>query len=326
MPAHCGFSRRFIPAHAGNTRTSTIGIVRCTVYPRSRGEHSRLRQERTTIYGLSPLTRGTLTSRRSLSLCNRFIPTHAGNTQVYYGRAVGFSVYPRSRGEHYPAAPRTPSSPGLSPLTRGTLFVILPKCRCHRFIPAHAGNTWRVSGDFKFQSVYPRSRGEHGGSGGGGFNAAGLSPLTRGTPQKRRPQRGHHRFIPAHAGNTYGALAAQHNTAVYPRSRGEHVCTVRCLALVHGLSPLTRGTLTDTHHSEQQGRFIPAHAGNTTHVVRDKNAESVYPRSRGEHPPRQPAIRNTCGLSPLTRGTRKAVIDAAKSRRFIPAHAGNTCR
>ncbi len=172
---------RFIPAHAGNTLQHRAEPQDISVYPRSRGEHSRLRQERTTIYGLSPLTRGTLTSRRSLSLCNRFIPTHAGNTQVYYGRAVGFSVYPRSRGEHYPAAPRTPSSPGLSPLTRGTLFVILPKCRCHRFIPAHAGNTGVPAAAALMRPVYPRSRGEHPRNAAHKEVTTGLSPLTRGT-------------------------------------------------------------------------------------------------------------------------------------------------
>ncbi len=158
-PSHRTF--RFIPAHAGNTGHLRRHFRQISVYPRSCGEHDFVSCISMLLYGLSPLTRGTLTSRRSLSLCNRFIPAHAGNTQVYYGRAVGFSVYPRSRGEHYPAAPRTPSSPGLSPLTRGTpggLAVIL---NFSRFIPAHAGNTRRDNRLSEIPAVYPRSRGEH---------------------------------------------------------------------------------------------------------------------------------------------------------------------
>ena len=50
----------------------------------------------------------------------------------------------------------------------------------------------------------------------------GLSPLARGTPQKRGLWRKGARFIPAGAGNTVNVDLVALFLAVYPRWRGEH--------------------------------------------------------------------------------------------------------
>ncbi len=74
--------------------------------------------------------------------------------------------------------------------------------------------------------VYPRWRGEH-------FCYAllcgfqlGLSPLARGTHCGGERQTGHHRFIPAGAGNTPFQYMIYPSVPVYPRWRGEHTKTI----------------------------------------------------------------------------------------------------
>ena len=137
---------RFIPAHAGNTRDVRAYIARLAVYPRSRGEHSNNSSCDQKPDGLSPLTRGTPCKLTKGFIILRFIPAHAGNTIVSDGSACPDAVYPRSRGEH--AQPFQPAIAdlGLSPLTRGTLCKSFDFAFISRFIPAHAGNTLKLSG------------------------------------------------------------------------------------------------------------------------------------------------------------------------------------
>ncbi|ABX69001.1 hypothetical protein SPAB_03661 [Salmonella enterica subsp. enterica serovar Paratyphi B str. SPB7] len=50
---------RFIPAGAGNTTTHQDRYTPRPVYPRWRGEHSKLSGSGGAVFGLSPLARGT---------------------------------------------------------------------------------------------------------------------------------------------------------------------------------------------------------------------------------------------------------------------------
>ena len=97
-----GASRRFIPARAGNTGRSVIGMESChrfiparagntcepqpmdypsAVHPRSRGEHVDLGVIRHPVDGSSPLARGTRRGRATPTPELRFIPARAGNTR-----------------------------------------------------------------------------------------------------------------------------------------------------------------------------------------------------------------------------------------------------
>ena len=71
---------RFIPAHAGNTRSLVMSFSVMEVHPRSRGEYPTdlpLMRHRS---GSSPLTRGIRHGYLS-EICEvGFIPAHAGNT------------------------------------------------------------------------------------------------------------------------------------------------------------------------------------------------------------------------------------------------------
>ncbi len=129
---------------------------------------------------------------------------------------------------------------------------------------------------------------------------------------------------------------------VYPRWRGELTNDAPKPRLLHGLSPLARGTLSPCGKRVRfrglsplargtlinlvyiglRGRFIPAGAGTpATDFTRAQAA--VYPRWRGE----LSNLRSVCksaGLSPLARGTRGRSPAQSAPCRFIPAGAGNS--
>ncbi len=91
---------RFIPAGAGNTGKTNIGVRVVPVYPRWRGEHPFIFVSSWRDLGLSPLARGTRTKYPSLNPRRRFIPAGAGNTIETFHAIKQAAVYPRWRGEH----------------------------------------------------------------------------------------------------------------------------------------------------------------------------------------------------------------------------------
>ena len=193
---------RFIPAGAGNTKFTALGVPVNAVHPRWRGEHSAVSSHELCRGGSSPLARGTRSCRSKNQGVVRFIPAGAGNT----GAAGIFAD----------------SHAGSSPLARGTPggARLVPKGR--RFIPAGAGNTWRHR--------------SHCGA------DDGSSPLARGTPHRMCINVDLRRFIPAGAGNTLGTQLLRHWHPVHPRWRGEHTSVFDNTASMIGSSPLARGT------------------------------------------------------------------------------------
>ncbi len=111
---------RFIPAGAGNTRTSRTSTSAGAVYPRWRGEHLPAGGAHVVFVGLSPLARGTRPDPFYPPSWSRFIPAGAGNTPETGGRGAGYAVYPRWRGEHTDFVFVYSAELGLSPLARGT--------------------------------------------------------------------------------------------------------------------------------------------------------------------------------------------------------------
>ncbi len=175
-----------------------------------------------TVYGLSPLARGTRGNGNRPRGRGRFIPAGAGNTMSGTMPRLSGPVYPRWRGEHPMDPTFAVCVTGLSPLARGTLQLDARMNLLTRFIPAGAGNTRRMIDEVKIQAVYPRWRGEHNGTDSTNQNFRGLSPLARGTLYDCRRYEKPRRFIPAGAGNTCYGVGALNIGAVYPRWRGEH--------------------------------------------------------------------------------------------------------
>ena len=176
---------RFIPARAGNTAPLGQRGRNAPVHPRSRGEHGRWQAFLNRASGSSPLARGTRVTGRERWLRRRFIPARAGNTGTGRWPRRQSPVHPRSRGEHAHLQALHVGVGGSSPLARGTRPRRASGRRGRRFIPARAGNTRTSRRCMSVSAVHPRSRGEHGLEGRAAVEAAGSSPLARGTPPRR---------------------------------------------------------------------------------------------------------------------------------------------
>ena len=72
---------RFIPAGAGNTPASSVYSARSPVYPRWRGEHFSNLKPVGSLFGLSPLARGTPPETGATIPTTRFIPAGAGTSR-----------------------------------------------------------------------------------------------------------------------------------------------------------------------------------------------------------------------------------------------------
>ncbi len=153
------------------------------------------------------------------------------------------SVHPHRRGEHEVQLPLLNTIAGSSPQTRGTRIRDYPAARRRRFIPTDAGNTCHDVWDSHDNTVHPHRRGEHFCADHAVGRINGSSPQTRGTLLRRSCGRTHQRFIPTDAGNTGSDKPSSLAMSVHPHRRGEHILRPPTLALFHGSSPQTRGTL-----------------------------------------------------------------------------------
>ena len=72
-----------IPAHAGKTNKAFSTGMRSSAHPRSRGENYWRRFGEVSAMGSSPLTRGKLIDRATVTRPTGLIPAHAGKTSGY---------------------------------------------------------------------------------------------------------------------------------------------------------------------------------------------------------------------------------------------------
>ena len=135
---------RFIPAHAGNIKSNNSSSRLMTVHPRACGEHNSSSTSSTVGRGSSPRMRGTWQALHTPSSSRRFIPAHAGNIQASCAVQGTITVHPRACGEHLTTVDISADTNGSSPRMRGTSPRINKPPKKHRFIPAHAGNIWKV--------------------------------------------------------------------------------------------------------------------------------------------------------------------------------------
>ena len=274
--------------------------------------------------GSSPPARGTPAFHRLDDGEHRFIPARAGNTRLRGRPWILVPVHPRPRGEHIGLDEPTVTHYGSSPPARGTHLSIVRVKLDERFIPARAGNTSGTHSNCSARSVHPRPRGEHRMMRPQRPRNSGSSPPARGTPLHARRQIVSNRFIPARAGNTTHRPRMDHDGPVHPRPRGEHPGAAFAACLVLGSSPPARGTHLDRLYLVLFVRFIPARAGNTKRCPGARCRTSVHPRPRGEHRSSPFASCSSTGSSPPARGTPRTQDRRPRTRRFIPARAGNT--
>ena len=315
---------RFIPARAGNTRSTPRSASRASVHPRAGGEHAGTGLRHGLRSGSSPRGRGTPLRDPLVGAADRFIPARAGNTPCAPASGARRSVHPRAGGEHEAAICVPNAIAGSSPRGRGTRLGLIACAALGRFIPARAGNTSRRPSPMRAAPVHPRAGGEHVGRDCLAHRAVGSSPRGRGT---RAPVAGclaSDRFIPARAGNTITRASRAAFNPVHPRAGGEHASTINLSTVFDGSSPRGRGTQRLDEGVLPELRFIPARAGNTPRRGGRRTATAVHPRAGGEHEYDTGAAGAWDGSSPRGRGTPRGAGAVRAVRRFIPARAGNT--
>ena len=215
------------------------------------------------------------------------------------------------------------STRGSSPHVRGTFHLKQYHAPIRRFIPARAGNIRGSCGYSTISTVHPRTCGEHSRSYAAHVYITGSSPHVRGTFADGSSYRRLYRFIPARAGNMGGYDGYVHDSPVHPRTCGEHGQYIQIPPGMDGSSPHVRGTCWLLIYDNRLWRFIPARAGNIRIYRTLAGGTTVHPRTCGEHRDESRPAQGSYGSSPHVRGTWSGRPQCYRSRRFIPARAGN---
>ena len=276
------------------------------------------------VQGSSPLTRGKRKRYPGAESRSRLIPAHAGKTTLSNLTSSLTRAHPRSRGENSPPRERLNSLSGLSPLTRGKLYLLRMVLSSLGLIPAHAGKTRADGRRHAGNRAHPRSRGENVSTEGMRSTASGSSPLTRGKPGVCSSRATSSGLIPAHAGKTHTSQSSSRASRAHPRSRGENWIYASEKSAGAGSSPLTRGKRTKPGIRGQSIGLIPAHAGKTERRRHGDYLPAAHPRSRGENSLPSVCAPGIGGSSPLTRGKPVVWDGVGRLERLIPAHAGKT--
>ena len=235
---------RIIPAHAGQTTSTSDRIALPTDHPRACGANFSITVLLCVSFGSSPRMRGKRRPRLCMGGPLRIIPAHAGQTRGWspsrslcpdHPRACGANCFPalwfpaltgsspRMRGKrsflcivsHRSDHPRACGANVLPEVCRVIYFGSSPRMRgkllsCHcvssllRIIPAHAGQTVRQNVSQSPSPDHPRACGANPRPPVRHRPAFGSSPRMRGKPPYGHAPLEHARIIPAHAGQTKG--------------------------------------------------------------------------------------------------------------------------
>ena len=151
---------RFIPACAGNRVSPSLHPCITSVHPRVCGEQAFGPELQVARDGSSPRVRGTAHKLLQPQQHKRFIPACAGNRPTCFELPRPPTVHPRVCGEQIVIVYSVFSTGGSSPRVRGTVEEAVRITRIKRFIPACAGNSWRVWACYATPPVHPRVCGE----------------------------------------------------------------------------------------------------------------------------------------------------------------------
>ena len=131
--------KRSIPACAGEPERKSRKNSGDGVYPRVCGGTIAAKTAIIAASGLSPRVRGNQHRRRAGRALGGSIPACAGEPAAAVGGRGRGEVYPRVCGGTRCCGRGTRARRGLSPRVRGNRLVDQPRPRCHRSIPACAG-------------------------------------------------------------------------------------------------------------------------------------------------------------------------------------------
>ena len=132
-----------------------------------------------------------------------------------------------------------------------------------RIIPAHAGQTGRVSPCRNPCSDHPRACGANPIPPEKWKGGRGSSPRMRGKPRSSTRRSPTPRIIPAHAGQTSDYFSSEIISSDHPRACGANLIVFGVVHTHLGSSPRMRGKLARPCTSSADLRSIPAHAGQT---------------------------------------------------------------
>ena len=196
------YSPRIIPAHAGQTSTLGMTVVRPSDHPRACGANFATLVGSQLQNGSSPRMRGKRRFSRSTRRDGRIIPAHAGQTVCGACSTSVATDHPRACGANGKISSKTMVRTGSSPRMRGKLTADAGDTHSRRIIPAHAGQTDldKFYGDVN--ADHPRACGANPCRPPIRWMNTGSSPRMRGKLGHRHRRYGRARIIPAHAGQT----------------------------------------------------------------------------------------------------------------------------
>ena len=320
VPVHPGDGS--IPACAGEPRQPLPGPGAQRVYPRVCGGTTKCRGPRPIRSGLSPRVRGNPGRSCSSGCQRRSIPACAGEPRACDRIPAAHEVYPRVCGGTLSCDIDGPPAGGLSPRVRGNRVDHEQNRMYNRSIPACAGEPGDVDGEYGSHEVYPRVCGGTASAVTKHHPSSGLSPRVRGNRQPPSQSQSHVGSIPACAGEPSACQVCGCWSGVYPRVCGGTVDAGMGAYLAKGLSPRVRGNPCGDDQERAAFGSIPACAGEPTPRKERERRESVYPRVCGGTMEHHGTAVHTRGLSPRVRGNQRWTSYKSKSRRSIPACAG----
>ena len=211
---------RIIPAHAGQTSTLGMTVVRPSDHPRACGANFATLVGSQLQNGSSPRMRGKRPHQPRQHQRRRIIPAHAGQTAWIITRPIRVSDHPRACGANRGMGMSRSSLFGSSPRMRGKRVDTPLRAESRRIIPAHAGQTTPTPCPAAKASDHPRACGANIMVNSYDHTNNGSSPRMRGKPVGGLPALHQHRIIPAHAGQTQTAYLRHSRIADHPRACG----------------------------------------------------------------------------------------------------------
>ena len=155
-----------------------------------------------------------------------------------------------------------------------------------------------------------------------GVSARGLSPRVRGNRSGACRRVSLPWSIPACAGEPVCGRSRRRTCPVYPRVCGGTRVRSQPSPHLPGLSPRVRGNQDTTNDDAENHRSIPACAGEPLTSRNAMATVRVYPRVCGGTRPGNATPADRKGLSPRVRGNPPAVAADTRTKRSIPACAG----
>ena len=318
------YSRRIIPARAGQTTAGLTARNTGTDHPRACGANNLSIWTPWPATGSSPRVRGKQRDVGQVAANQRIIPARAGQTLVQKSMTSCNADHPRACGANAQVRFEGGIDHGSSPRVRGKRLRKAIRSAIRRIIPARAGQTSAGLDGADVPPDHPRACGANHECRPLMVLPVGSSPrvrgklagLTRGFPRLR--------IIPARAGQTDSKRRASPTPSDHPRACGANSRSVSELSTSTGSSPRVRGKHRVQEPRHGQSRIIPARAGQTVVTISLPVSKPDHPRACGANAlfgKRRVRLR---GSSPRVRGKLQGRRRFQLALRIIPARAGQT--